>query len=374
MRADLEALAARAPGCIEVTDLSMKSSGRYMPTDEAAPSLHYRTATRELRRTWRTSSFSALASSGGTISQPAAEGLDHDAGAEIAAAEARPARPSDQSLVVLHDFPAGARAGQLIHEVLEEFDFQAADPGVLHATVAEALAHFGFENKWAEPLGRAMADVVATPLDNGTQPICLRDIPLRRRLNELEFLFPVAGQEAVDSQQSRMDGVGERARRDAVMLTRDRLATVYARYATAPVPADYAERVRGLAFTPLAGFLKGFIDLIFEHAGRWFLVDYKSNRLGVRADDYRRENLVDVMTRHHYFLQYHLYVVALHRYLTRRLLNYDYDRDFGGVYYLFLRGMAPAYAAGNGVFYDRPSRQFIEALSAALAGSPEDAR
>jgi exodeoxyribonuclease V beta subunit len=132
--------------------------------------------------------------------------------------------------------------------------------------------------------------------------------------------------------------------------------------------------VRCLDFRPLAGFLKGFIDLVFEHAGRWYVVDYKSNVLGVHADDYRPERLVTAMTEHHYFLQYHLYVVALHRYLTRRFPGYDYDRHFGGVYYLFLRGMAPAYARNNGVFSDRPSRQLIEGLSAVLAGRSEDVR
>jgi len=74
------------------------------------------------------------------------------------------------------------------------------------------------------------------------------------------------------------------------------------------------------------------------------------------------------MDAHHYFLQYHLYVVALHRYLSARLPDYDYDRHFGGVYYLFLRGMSPAHAPGCGVFRDRPARELVEALSAALAG------
>ncbi len=356
MHADLDALAATAPGCIGVTDLSVEPAGRYSATGEETPELHCRTTTRELRRTWRVSSFSALASSGGAISQPAEEGWDHDAAVEHAGA-AQPARPSDRSLVVLHDFPAGARAGQLVHEVLERFDFQASDPAVLRAAVTEALVRFGFEDKWADPLRSAMADIVATPLDGGAQPFCLRDIPLSRRLSELEFLFPVAGQEA-----------------GGVILTRERLAAMFARHATAPLPADYAQRLRALGFAPLAGFLKGFIDLVFAHAGRWYLVDYKSNLLGARADDYRSEKLIEAMTAHHYFLQYHLYVVALHRYLTRRLPGYDYDQHFGGVYYLFARGMAPGYARGNGIFSDRPSCPLIEGLSAVLAGRPEAAR
>jgi exodeoxyribonuclease V beta subunit len=374
IRTDLEALATGAPGCIGVTDLSVAPAGRYIPTDDETTTLQCRTATRELTRTWRVSSFSALAASGGPISRPAEEGLDHDAGAEVAAAEEQAAPPLDRPLVVLHDFPAGARAGQLIHEVLEHFDFQASDAEVLHAAISRALGNFGFETRWAESLRNAVADVCATPLDDGEQTFRLRDIPLDRRLNELEFLLPVAGEETVDSRRSRVEGVEDRAPNDALILTRERLSAVFARHATAPLPADYAERVRRLDFRPLAGFLKGFIDLAFEHAGRWYVVDYKSNLLGVHGDDYRPERLVTVMTEHHYFLQYHLYVVALHRYLTRRMPGYDYDRHFGGVYYLFLRGMAPAYARNNGVFSDRPSRQLIEGLSAVLAGRSEDVR
>jgi exodeoxyribonuclease V beta subunit len=241
--------------------------------------------------------------------------------------------------------------------VLERFDFQTTDQAVLQTTAATALARFGFDGKWAEPLRRAVADVVTTPLDSGQQPFCLRDISINRRLSELEFLFPIADQGS-----------------DSVMLTHERLAAAFARHAQAPVPADYAERLRGLGFAPLAGLLKGFIDLVFEHTGRWYLADYKSNRLGVHADDYRPERLVAAMTEHHYFLQYHVYLVALHRYLTRRLPGYDYDRHVGGVHYLFVRGMAPAYARGTGVFFDRPSRQLIENLSAVLAGGRQPAQ
>src|SRR5262249_28389563 len=131
----------------------MASAGRYTPTDEEPPAaLHCCTATRELTRTWRVSSFSALAASGAPINRPAEEGLDHDAATEIPATERPAARPLDRPLVVLHDFPAGARAGQLIHDVFEHFDFRASEPDVLHAAVTAALGNFGFEVKWAEAL------------------------------------------------------------------------------------------------------------------------------------------------------------------------------------------------------------------------------
>lgn len=73
------------------------------------------------------------------------------------------------------------------------------------------------------------------------------------------------------------------------------------------------------------------------------------------------------MSEHHYVLQYHLYTVALDRYLALRLAGYDYDRHFGGVYYLFLRGMDPDHPAGCGVYHDRPTRECIEALTATLS-------
>ena len=79
------------------------------------------------------------------------------------------------------------------------------------------------------------------------------------------------------------------------------------------------------------------------------------------------------MAHHHYFLQYHLYVVAVHRYLEARLPGYDYDAHFGGVFYLFVRGMAPGRGENAGVFTDRPSRALVLALSALFAGEGPEA-
>ena len=118
--------------------------------------------------------------------------------------------------------------------------------------------------------------------------------------------------------------------------------------------------------------MRGFIDLVFEHEGKFFVVDFKSNHLGSYASDYAPALLTAPMVDHHYYLQYHLYVTALHRHLTARRSGYDYDRDFGGVHYLFLRGMAPHHPAGTGVFFDRPSRVFIEALSELFEGTHSD--
>src|SRR5262249_11398155 len=320
----------------------------------AAPTAHVLTS-RTMQRPpmwldWRTSSFSALVSSA-ELSQPAAEGVDHDeTGADTGSETGLQATPS----VGLQSFPAGARAGQLIHTIFQYLDFYHTDPSALREQVATTLARFGYEAHWTDTLCAAVTQVLDTPLDR--TGLTLRMLPLPRRLNELEFLFPIA-----DTPSSR----------SAVSaLTAMRLAKLFRRHATPAVSPDYADRLERLGFAPLTGFLRGFVDLVFEHDGRWYVVDYKSNLLGPRPSDYQPARLTAVMIDHHYVLQYLLYVVALHRYLRLRQPGYDYDRHMGGVYYLFVRGMSPDYPLGNGIFADRPERMLVEALSELMEGRP----
>ena len=123
----------------------------------------------------------------------------------------------------------------------------------------------------------------------------------------------------------------------------------------------------GFSFAPARGMLKGFIDLVFEFGGRYYLVDWKSNLLGSRIEDYGAAAMAEEIRRRHYYFQYLLYTVALDRYLRHRLPDYDYERHFGGVYYLFLRGMDPA-RPGFGIFRDRPAEKFVRESDALLTG------
>ena len=129
------------------------------------------------------------------------------------------------------------------------------------------------------------------------------------------------------------------------------------------IPPGYADSIRSLPFVPLQGYLKGFVDLIFEHNGKWFIIDYKSNHLGNNRSDYSPDRLASSMAEHHYFLQYHIYTVALHRYLACRLPGYCYNDHFGGVFYLYLKGMHSKFGPDSGVFYDLPPLARIEHLS-----------
>ena len=128
-----------------------------------------------------------------------------------------------------------------------------------------------------------------------------------------------------------------------------------------------------MSWRALNGYLRGFIDSVFFDGQRYFLIDYKSNHLGRRQVDYLPDQLLQPMIDHDYILQYLIYAIALDRHLDQRLEKYDYDTHFGGVYYLFLRGLAESHEPGCGVFFDRPPAEIIRRASA-MIGEPRSSR
>jgi exodeoxyribonuclease V beta subunit len=344
--ADLDRLTAESGGTIRVNEVDTDAGIPFADRDAPKRPLAAKILGRRLERSWRSSSFSALAASEAAVSVPAAEGrdVDEEADGPLPSLERGPV----EEPVTLHAFPRGARAGDLVHHVLEHLDF-SADPAAIGASVRTSFERYGFDLSLEETLSRAISEVLATPLGSGGAR--LRDLTADRRLSELEFVFPVAA------------GGG--------LLRPETLAAVIDRHRIDAIDPAYPARVARLGFEPLTGFLRGFIDLVFEHDGRVFVADYKSNHLGPKASDYRPERLAEAMAHHHYHLQYLIYCVAVHRYLGLRSADYDYDRDFGGVFYLFLRGMHPRTGASRGVFAARPSRALIESLGTVLdGGSP----
>ncbi len=131
--------------------------------------------------------------------------------------------------------------------------------------------------------------------------------------------------------------------------------------------SEYAPRVRLMNAPRARGLLSGFIDLIVEHDGQWFIVDYKTNQLGPNAEHYATPALQDPMIEHDYLLQLLLYCVALQRHLQRRVPAFDWDRDFGGVLYLFVRGFAENAPSGSGIFKAKPDAALIDRLSRVLS-------
>ncbi len=311
------------------------------------PPLSCRIPGRTLKQVWRIGSFSHLTAQSG-----------HDFGEREPEAGAEDLAPSlamesaSASQLPLAQFPKGPVAGNFFHSLFERISFQTENSPQLREQVREQLMFYGYPEPWLAPVCRAFGEVLKTPL-RARDVFCLADIGDDQRISEMPFTFPVGA------------GLGEDACLSAELLARPFLDHPQG------IPAGYAESLRALRFIPLRGFLKGFIDLVCVFHGKWYLMDYKSNHLGLSRDDYAREKLPAAMAHHHYFLQYHIYTVALHRYLGSRLSGYAYDRDFGGVLYLFIKGMQPDSGPEFGVFADLPPLARIEQLSAifeSLAG------
>ena len=108
------------------------------------------------------------------------------------------------------------------------------------------------------------------------------------------------------------------------------------------------------------------MDLVFMHEGRYYLIDWKSNHLGGSVGDYGQDALLKSMVRDNYILQYHLYCVALDQYLKQRLQGYNCDDHFGGVFYVYLRGVDPARGPEYGIFRARPDEEDLVKLSEVL--------
>jgi len=310
---------------------------------------------------WRRTSFSGLIAElkDDDTTQQAAS--DEDA---VGADEELPAlAPIPGERLALADVPSGRMFGNALHKILELSDFASATVASTSALVGDELAHHGIDRVHTERVAEAIIGVLDTPL--APLGFKLRDIPQDARLPELAFVFPVAGGQAARP-------VGE-----VEGFTVQRLRAAFDTHAN-PLHARWREVLGRMRFEAVRGFLSGSIDLAFRGPdGRYYVIDWKTNRLGHAhiAAEYAPERLVRGMDAHHYHLQYHLYVVAFHRFLEQRLgAAYDYERDFGGAIYCFVRGMHPMHTAGTGVFYDRPAKALVDALAAAFEARPSEPR
>ena len=231
-------------------------------------------------------------------------------------------------------FPAGARAGSCLHGILEHCAFDAP---LDRRLVAALLARAGFAGAPAT----GVAGWLDSVLDTGLRAPDGRSVSLRKvapsAVREMDFLLPG-------------EGVDDRALLEAV-------ASEY------PIDAQVAS-------SRWSGFLRGFIDLVFEQDGRWYVLDWKSNRLGGRLADYGQPAIEAAMREHAYPVQVCLYLLVLHRLLRLRRPGYDWDRDIGGAFWVFLRGVrtGPAGEPTPGVHASKPSRALIERLDALFDG------
>jgi len=110
----------------------------------------------------------------------------------------------------------------------------------------------------------------------------------------------------------------------------------------------------------IKGVMNGKMDLFFRHKGKYYILDWKSNFLGFTLDDYQKANVEEAMTDSNYHLQYLIYTMASRLYLKNRIPDFNYNKHFGGVVYLFLRGMRNE--SKNGMFVKKPSEDILDRL------------
>ena len=263
----------------------------------------------------------------------------------------------------VHDFARGPQAGTFLHGLLEwagrqGFAALAKDPARLAEQVRWRLQRMPDWQPWQSLLTDWLVRLLTQPLlldagGRGRAPESTLDAPVDagHAPSDGGSCFTLAGLRQYQVEMSFMLAV-----QDIDLPALDAWVRQHTFSGAARPP---------LLPGQLNGMLKGFIDLVFEHEGRFYVLDYKSNWLGASDEAYRDETMQAAVLAHRYELQYLFYLLALHRLLKVRLPDYDYDRHVGGALYLFLRGSG---APSRGVFAARPPRAVIEALDAAFAG------
>jgi len=208
--------------------------------------------------------------------------------------------------------------------------------------IEDKLKAYNYEDTWQDIIFEMIQSVLSVPLEPDNKDFTLSKIRNKDRLNELEFYFPLNH------------------------ISPAKLRTIFQKHGNLPVSqlSDFSDYIGRLNFSPVQGFMKGFIDMVFQFDDRFWLIDWKSNFLGDKSEDYNQTAMTEVMKENYYFLQYHIYTLALHQYLKLRKENYNYESDFGGVFYIFLRGASSE--KDFGIFRDKPSYDFIEELSSSL--------
>ena len=339
---DLERLVDRSDGSIVLTELPQSVQTNVTPQRTIAEPLFCRSFGGHIDTSWKISSYTSLVSQ----RQQSADRPDRDDVNDLNSSIAEEsgefsmsgASISDLSKGTINEFPKGARAGIFFHSLLEHIDFTIADDAYLDQMIQSHLRMHGFDAQWQDVVRKTVQNCLAVNLRNHGPELILSKIGPQDRINELAFTYPTKA------------------------FSRDQLLDAFIQNKVSGIPKDFPVQLERLDFSLSGGYLKGYIDLIIQHNEQFFLLDWKSNNLGRQVIDYHQNKLATVMSSSYYVLQYCLYSLALNRYLKMRHPNYTYNKNFGGVFYVFVRGVDPAKGPAYGVYFDCPDGDLIEAL------------
>lgn len=281
--------------------------------------------TRHIDDDWWVSSFSALTRNlkHGVMAEP-----DRDNGDDSASEE------SKHQAELRFTLKKGAATGNLLHDVLETVSFQKPEWA---KALKQPLNRYGqLSEGEQQALIEWLGECLNAELSEG---LSLSSLGNDQTLREVEFYFPVNN----TSRQSL-----------GAVLQYHRNTKTYPQLPDGPA---------------LKGMMHGFIDLVFEWQGRYYVADYKSTYLGDEYDDYGEHQLLQNIRDNYYDLQYLIYSLALHRYLKQRIEHYNPETHFGGVYYLYLRGMG--LNQNTGVYFSKIDEHLLNRMDT-LFGNKND--
>jgi exodeoxyribonuclease V beta subunit len=224
-------------------------------------------------------------------------------------------------------FPKGSKSGTMQHSVFENIEFDA-DINTISIEVDKLLKTYSFESNWNSCLSKQVYKILNTPLNSDGIQLS----QLKNTIDEMEFLLPIAkiNNHQISHWLSQHRGINTPFKQDQ-----------------------------------LKGYLTGFIDLVFESNGKFYVLDYKSNHLGHSFEDYSQEQLSHAIREHNYDLQYLLYSVALIKYLKIHIPTFNYQQHFGGVLYLFTRGVNGE--PQQGIYQNLPDESLMEQMLEAFS-------
>jgi len=216
------------------------------------------------------------------------------------------------------EMPGGAEIGSMLHNILELINFETVyakakgqtdnggsliDDPEAGDIILRQMDIYRVDKCWQQHICRMLSNTLTTPVRFIDDEFVLGRLGEEDRLHEIEFYYPFS------------------------------------------LPVDDNKKIPDCKITN--GFIKGFIDLVFKYAGKYYIADWKSNYI---EDGYARDAMEVNMNHANYHLQYKLYSIALIRWLKQAMDNaFDPAKDFGGVFYFYLRGMEAG--TENGIYY-----------------------
>lgn len=221
--------------------------------------------------------------------------------------------PRDYTCIIKngHTLPANIETGILMHSILEKInfkDFKSLICGEEAISLIRSFVHHTKLIEWESVIAEIIFNTLRTPLSDKLGSFCLADIEPHLIYREMPFLFPY----------KQGNGIEE---------------------------LEWEE-----------GFIKGVIDALFYYQGSYYLLDWKTNWLGPTSDDYSMAHLQIAMKEHAYFLQASIYTEAVKRYL-KLVEKRPFEECFGGVFYLFMRGIQ--LDSQTGIYHFMPANPYF---------------